>query len=257
MNKIDESNDRSTIPPFRGDARRAGGYQNIFLKQSRRDKTHEALITPHKRSAVWGLVLLLLVTSASAQTLKKAAPDQAKKMVETVGKATAAVKSIQCDFTQIRQSTMLKEKQTSKGQMFFAGKNLKWAYTSPNKYALIVKADGQVYIQQDGKTRKADGQSGQLFKGIAQVVMNSVTGAALSENGDFTVEMYTQGDQWVAKLTPKQAKLKKMFTNIYLYFNDKHNAVTKVEMKEANGDTTTITFANTKLNEKIADSVFN
>ena len=257
MNKIDESNDRSTIPPFRGDARRAGGYQNIFLKQPRRGKTREALITPHKRSAVWGLVLILLVNSASAQTLKKAAPDQVKKMVETVGKATAAVKSIQCDFTQIRQSTMLKEKQTSKGQMFFAGKNLKWAYASPNKYALIVKADGQVYIQQDGKTRKADGQSGQLFKGIAQVVMNSVTGAALSENGDFTVEMYTQGNQWVAKLTPKQAKLKKMFTNIYLYFNDKHNAVTKVEMKEANGDTTTITFANTKLNEKIPDSVFN
>lgn len=203
------------------------------------------------------LMIMALWFGGSAQTLKKAAPEQSKKMVETVGKATAAVKSIQCDFTQIRQSTMLKEKQTSKGQMFFAGKNLKWAYASPNKYALIVKADGQVYIQQDGKTRKADGQSGQLFKGIAQVVMNSVTGAALSENGDFTVEMYTQSDQWVAKLTPKQAKLKKMFTNIYLYFNDKHNAVTKVEMKEANGDTTTITFANTKLNEKIADSVFN
>ena len=150
--------------------------KKIFLKQPRRGKTREALITPHKRSAVWGMMMLLLVTSASAQTLKKATPEQSKKMVETVGKATAAVKSIQCDFTQVRQSAMLKEKQTSKGQMFFAGKNLKWAYTSPNKYALVVKADGQVYMQQDGKTRKADGQSGQLFKGIAQVVMNSVTG---------------------------------------------------------------------------------
>ena len=244
--------------------------KKIFLKQSiplllegvpagrgsSRDNTREALITPHKRSAVWGMMLLLLVTSASAQTLKKATPEQSKKMVETVGKATAAVKSIQCDFTQVRQSIMLKEKQTSKGQMFFAGKNLKWAYTSPNKYALVVKSDGQVYMQQDGKTRKADGQSGQLFKGIAQVVMNIVTGAALSENSDFTVEMYTQGDKWVAKLIPKQAKLKKMFSSIYLYFNDKHNAVTKVEVKEANGDTTTISFANTKLNEKIPDSLF-
>ena len=107
--------------------------------------------------------------------MKKATPEQSKKMVETVGKATAAVKTIQCDFTQVRQSTMLKEKQTSKGQMYFAGKNLKWAYTTPNKYALIVKGDGQVLIQQDGKTKKADGQSGQLFKGIAQIVMNSVT----------------------------------------------------------------------------------
>ena len=193
-------------------------------------------------------MLMALWFGGAAQTMKKAAPDQSKKMVETVGKATATVKTIQCDFTQMRQSTMLKEKQTSKGQMYFAGKNLKWAYTSPNKYALIVKGDGQVLIQQDGKTKKADGQSGQLFKGIAQIVMGSVTGTALSNSGDFTVEMYTQGTQWIAKLTPKQPKLKKMFTSIHLYFNDKHNAVTKVEMKEANGDMTTITFTNMKLN---------
>lgn len=192
-----------------------------------------------------------------AQSLTKATPDQSKKMVEAANKATAAVKTIQCDFTQVRQSAMVKEKMTSKGKMYFSGTNLKWAYTTPNQYALIVKDGGQqVYIQQDGKTKKAEGQSAQLFKGIAQIVMGSVTGAALSENGDFTVEMFTQGDKWVAKLTPKQAKFKKMFTSIYLYFNDKHNAVTKVEMKEANGDTTTITFTNLKLNEKISDSVF-
>ncbi|MBP5497307.1 MAG: outer membrane lipoprotein carrier protein LolA [Bacteroidales bacterium] len=196
------------------------------------------------------VMLLLFVTTGSAQTLKKATPEQAKKMVETVNKATATVKGIQCDFTQVRQSAMLKEKMTSKGKMSFSGKNLKWEYTEPNKFALTVKEENgqqQVYIQQDGKTKKADAQSGQLFKGIAQIVTGSVTGTVLSDNGDFTVEMYTQGDQWVAKLTPKQAKLKKMFSSIFLYFNDRHNAVTKVEMKEANGDTTTITFTNMKL----------
>ena len=201
---------------------------------------------------MWGVVvMMMLVTSASAQTLKKATPEQAKKMVETVNKATATVKVIQCDFTQVRQSAMLKDKQTSKGKMSFSGKNLKWEYTEPNKFALTVKEENgqqQVYIQQDGKTKKADAQSGQLFKGIAQIVTGSVTGTVLSDNGDFSVEMYTQGEQWVAKLTPKQAKLKKMFSSIFLYFNDKHNAVTKVEMKEANGDSTTITFTNVKLN---------
>jgi outer membrane lipoprotein carrier protein len=197
------------------------------------------------------LMILALWFGGVAQTMKKVAPEQSKKMVETVNKATASVKSIQCDFTQVRQSTMLKEKQTSKGKMSFSGKNLKWEYTEPNKFALTVKEENgqqQVYIQQDGKTKKADSQSGQLFKGIAQIVMGSVTGAALSDNGDFTVEMYTQGDIWVAKLTPKQPKLKKMFTSILLYFNEKHNAVTRVEMKEANGDGTVITFANVKLN---------
>ena len=200
------------------------------------------------------LVVILIVTviwfGGSAQTLKKATSEQSKKMVEAVNKAMAEVKSIQCDFVQVRQSAMLKEKMTSKGKMSFSGKNLKWEYTEPNRFAFSVKEeDGQqqVYIQQDGKTKKADGQSGQLFKGIAQIVMGSLTGAALSDNGDFTVEMYTFGDQWVAKLTPKQAKMKKMFSSIFLYFNNKHNTVSKVEMKEANGDTTTITFTNVKL----------
>ena len=197
------------------------------------------------------LMLMALWLGGSAQTLKKATTEQSKKMVETINKATSAVKSIQCDFMQVRQSSMLKEKQVSKGKMSFSGKNLKWEYTTPNKFALTVKEENgqqQVYIQQEGKTKKADGQSGQLFKGISQIVMGSVTGAALSDNGDFTVEMYTQGDIWVAKLTPKQAKMKKMFTSIHLYFNEKHDAVTKVEMKEANGDLTVITFANVKLN---------
>ncbi len=27
----------------------------VFLKQSRRDNTHEVRVTPHKRSAVWGI----------------------------------------------------------------------------------------------------------------------------------------------------------------------------------------------------------
>lgn len=209
-----------------------------------------------KRTIVW-IGFMLLALAGAAQTMTKAAPEQSKKMLAAVGKATSAVKTIQCDFTQVRQSAMLKEKMTSTGKMYFAEQNLKWAYTSPNKYALIVRNGGQeVLMQQDGKTRKADGQSGQLFKGIAQIVMGSVTGTALSENGDFTVEMYTQGSRWVAKLVPRQAKMKKMFTAIYLYFNDARNAVHKVEMKEANGDVTTITFSNLRLNEKVAESVF-
>jgi len=203
------------------------------------------------------LIMMSLAWGGFAQSLQKAEPEQSKKMMATVAKATAAVKTIQCDFTQVRQSAMLKDKMTSKGKMYFSGSNLKWSYTSPNAYVLVVKDGGQtVYIQQNGKTKKAEGQSGQLFKGIAQIVMGSVTGASLSDNADFSVEMYTQSGKWVAKMTPKQPRLKKMFACIYLYFNELHNAVNKVEMQEANGDITTITFSNLHLNEPVADSVF-
>lgn len=204
-------------------------------------------------------VALLMVAFGSAQQLKKASAEQAKTMLETVNKAAASVKTMQCDFTQTRKSSMLKNEAVSKGKMYYSGKKLKWAYTTPNKYAMVVVDNGksqEVFLQSKDGSKTMDGQGSQLFKSIARLVMNGVTGAALSENGEFTVEMYTQGDVWVAKLTPKKDKMKKMFAYMRLYISTDRKYVNKVELHEANDDVTTIVFTNMKLNEKIDESVF-
>ncbi|MCR4857134.1 MAG: outer membrane lipoprotein carrier protein LolA [Bacteroidales bacterium] len=204
-------------------------------------------------------VALLMVAFGSAQQLKKASAEQAKTMLETVNKAAASVKTMQCDFTQTRKSSMLKNEAVSKGKMYYSGKKLKWAYTTPNKYAMVVVDNGksqEVFLQSKDGSKTMDGQGSQLFKSIARLVMNGVTGAALSENGEFTVEMYTQGDVWVAKLTPKKDKMKKMFAYMRLYISTDRKYVNKVELYEANDDVTTIVFTNMKLNEKIDESVF-
>ncbi|MBO7587099.1 MAG: outer membrane lipoprotein carrier protein LolA [Bacteroidales bacterium] len=204
-------------------------------------------------------VALLMVAFGSAQQLKKASAEQAKTMLETVNKAAASVKTMQCDFTQTRKSSMLKNEAVSKGKMYYSGKKLKWAYTTPNKYAMVVVDNGksqEVFLQSKDGSKTMDGQGSQLFKSIARLVMNGVTGAALSENSEFTVEMYTQGDVWVAKLTPKKDKMKKMFAYMRLYISTDRKYVNKVELYEANDDVTTIVFTNMKLNEKIDESVF-
>ena len=204
-------------------------------------------------------VALLMVSFGSAQQLKKASAEQAKTMLETVNKAAASVKTMQCDFTQTRKSSMLKNEAVSKGKMYYSGKKLKWAYTTPNKYAMVVVDNGksqEVFLQTKDGSKTMDGQGSQLFKSIARLVMNGVTGAALSENGEFTVEMFTQGDVWVAKLTPKKDKMKKMFAYMRLYISADRKYVNKVELHEANDDVTTIVFTNMKLNEKIDESVF-
>lgn len=204
-------------------------------------------------------VALLMVAFGSAQQLKKASAEQAKTMLETVNKAAASVKTMQCDFTQTRKSSMLKNEAVSKGKMYYSGKKLKWAYTTPNNYAMVVVDNGksqEVFLQSKDGSKTMDGQGSQLFKSIARLVMNGVTGAALSENGEFTVEMYTQGDVWVAKLTPKKDKMKKMFAYMRLYISTDRKYVNKVELHEANDDETTIVFTNMKLNEKIDESVF-
>jgi len=147
---------------------------------------------------------------------------------------------------------MLKLDMVSKGKMYISGQDLKWVYSSPKAYSMTVRDAGQtVEIWQDGKTKKVQGEMELLYKNIAQIVIGSATGSSLSKSSDFYVEMYTEGKTWVAKMIPRQSKMQKMFTCIYLYFNDSLNAAYKVVMQESNGDTTTITFSNMKLNEKV------
>ncbi len=200
-------------------------------------------------------MLSFALITANAQSLKKASPEQSKKMLETVEKNVSAVKSIQCEFQQVKSVSLLNDKIVSKGKMYFSNGKLRWEYTTPYSYIFIVNGQ-EVLIKSNDKTRKIDAQSSQMFKKIAQLIANTVSGANLSQNSDFTVEMYTLGTKYVAKLIPKQAKMKKMFNGITLYFNDNKNLVEKIEINEASGDKTTITILNPKTNLKISDSIF-
>ena len=112
-------------------------------------------------------------------------------------------------------------------------------------------------MRNGSRTNSVDLRSSRLFQSIARVMEGSVTGKSLSSGKDFTAQMYTQGATWVAVLTPKDSAMKKMFKTVRLFFNPAHSMVSKVEMVESNGDTTTITLSGAKVNEKINDSVFN
>jgi len=113
-----------------------------------------------------------------------------------------------------------------------------------------------VYIKSARKTNTIDIKSSRLFQSIARIMMNSVTGRSLTDNGDFTVKMYVNGDEWVAFLTPKRSDMKKMFKSIHLYFDSSRSMVSKVEMLEKNGDSTVILLHGVKTNTGINEKVF-
>ena len=84
----------------------------------------------------------------------------------------------------------------------------------------------------------------------------SVTGRSLSNNKDYSVTMYKQGNTWVAHLVPNDRNMKKMFKYVRLYFNANHSLVSKVEMVENNGDSTLIKLYDIETNKAISDKVF-
>ena len=131
-----------------------------------------------------GMVMLLSVV-LSAQTLKKATEAEAKVMVAEINKTAASIRTLACNFTQVKTLSFLNDKMTSQGRMCYdASGKLRWEYTSPYTYTFILNGQ-QVHIQSGKNRQTIDIRQSRLFQGIAQVMMNSVTGRNLTSNKDF------------------------------------------------------------------------
>ena len=192
----------------------------------------------------------------SAQTLKKATEAEAKAMVAEISKTAASIRTLTCNFTQVKTLSFLNDKMTSQGRMCYdASGKLRWEYTSPYTYTFILNGQ-QVHIQSAKNRQTIDIRQSRLFQGIAQVMMNSVTGRNLTSNKGFACTFFTQGDVWVADLVPQRKEMKQMFSTIRLRFDSKRRMVSQVEMNEKRGDVTIITLKDIKTNEAIHQNQF-
>lgn len=198
----------------------------------------------------------MVVMHMACMAQKAATPAEQKSMIEKVETTAASIKSMQCDFVQEKTLSLLNDKMTSKGVMFYRKPNqLRWEYLSPYTYTFIFN-DTKVLLKSSQKKDVIDVRSSQLFQEIARIMMNSVTGKCLSDKSNFAVTMYKAGDEWTAKLVPQKKNMKQMFSTIILHINPKEGVVNKVEMTEKTGDSTVILLKNIVKNGKIDDKVF-
>lgn len=203
------------------------------------------------------ILLLLLVACSGAQAqLKKATPAQSRAMIARIDRAAASIKTATCTFVQTKTMSFLNDKMVSRGVMYYNSTGqLRWEYTSPYSYIFVVN-NGRVTMKSGKRTTQVNVSSSSMFQSIARIMMSSVTGKSLSNNRDFKVDMYLNGSNYVAQLTPKTGKMKKMFKLIRLHFNAARSMVSRVVMTERNGDNTTIDLKHVKTNGYINGSVF-
>lgn len=196
------------------------------------------------------VVLFSCVMGVIAQDITK------ELLVAKVNQTALSIKSIECDFIQIKHISLLKEKMTSKGKMYYSNDNrLRWEYLSPYTYCFILN-DTKVSLTSSSKKDIIDIKNNQMFQEIAKIMMNSVTGRCLSNTSDFNVEISTKSNKTIAILYPKRKTLRQLFTNITLNFNEDYSMIETVELFEKSGDKTEIKLINPKLNISIDENVF-
>ena len=170
--------------------------------------------------------------------------------------ATRNTQTIEASFIQEKNLSVLSEKIISRGRFLFKKeKKLRWEYTTPFRY-LILLNNGTMVIQDEDKKSKIDIRNNKMFSQINSIIIGCIQGNLFNDEKKFTTSFFENNGSFLVKLKPLEATLKEYLSEIWIFFDKKDLIVTRLEMHEPSGDDTKIDFTGTKINTPIPDAKF-
>ena len=199
------------------------------------------------------LFLLIFPFISFSQTFRLVKDTLVLKLkVENMSKA---LNSIDADFVQEKNLSVLSEKIISKGHLMFKKENLlRWEYFTPSKYLIVINRE-KVFIKDEKKTSKYDMNSNKVFKEINDIMISCVQGT-IFKSSKFKTSYFENEKYYKLEMTPNTKNMKDSFKKINLYFDKTITSVSKIEMIETSEDFTLIEFLNKKLNAPISENSF-
>jgi len=203
------------------------------------------------------LVMILqlgsMLVQAQAKPLSQADGEEVRKRISEAAKST---NSVEAQFTQTKELSVIREKIISKGNFYFKKeKLLRWEYTDPFTYLIIFNND-RIYVKDEEKENHISLQSNKVFREVNNILIGAVKGTLLSDTKNFQCNIYDLKDQYQAVMIPVNLKIKETLSEIQLYFNKSDYTVDKLIMREVSGDYTRIEFSGKKINQDVPDAKF-
>lgn len=201
-------------------------------------------------------VLVWVVIGVTSHAQTKLSDTQSKEIISQLTQAATSTQTVQCRFVQEQTMAMLVEPSVSEGLMYYiASDRLRWEYTAPYSFALIVNGERIVKVT-DGKAEVMDGNTGRMYQGMMSLIMGSASGKKLFDTSMFDVVLYDDNAFWKAEMTPKRRDMKRMFRQLVFRFDKKTNNISRVEFVGSGGDVTSVRFEEIRLNEAIGEDMF-
>lgn len=207
----------------------------------------------HKWLLILGCIISAIPMMAQQPGYKPVADAAAFK--QAFAKASQETQSIQCDFVQEKNLSMLADKIVSKGKFWFKKENkVRMEYAQPSYYLLVMNGK-DIKVKDGQKESRVSTKGNKLFEQINKITIDCVQGNIVN-NADFNTRILENGQTYLLEMTPVNKSLAQYFKSIHLLVDKKDYSVNRIEMYEAGGDDTTISFQHKQLNVNIADAVF-
>jgi len=165
------------------------------------------------------------------------------------------IASIQCDFLQEKNVSILSEKAVSNGKFYFKREDkVRLEYTRPVKN-LIVMNGSKLMMESAQKNSQMDMHHSKIFQQLNSIIIGSINGN-LFKSRDFTVLFFENDSQLKIELTPVAKTLKQFLSTIKIVLEKKDFTASLIEMDEISGDNTILYFSNKKVNGEMPDGLF-
>lgn len=170
-------------------------------------------------------------------------------------KASAAIESIESDFIQVKNLSLLKDKLNSKGRFYYKKENkVRIEYTTPYKYCMVIN-DKQMTVKDEQKTSNYNTRSNKMMQSINGIMLDCMRGTVYN-NKDFATTVLESNKDFQLQLIPSTSMMKNMFSRIEVYLDKKTFQVLRLNMVEKGGDNSLMTFSNTVMNKSLNDALF-
>jgi outer membrane lipoprotein-sorting protein len=200
-------------------------------------------------------VSMLTAISAIAQTAGYKPVTDAAAFKQNFAKASQAIQTIQSDFVQEKNLSMLSDKITSKGKFWFKKDNkVRMEYATPSYYLMVMNGK-DIRIKDSQKENHVSTKGNKLFEQINKVTVDCVQGNVLN-NADFTTTILENATSYLLQMTPVNKAFSQYFKTIYITVDKKDYGVSKIDMYEPGGDYTTLSFIHKQMNTPISDEMF-
>lgn len=201
-------------------------------------------------------LLFLFCVPALLQAQNFAAAKDPALLQNKMAEASKNIKTIQCDFVQEKNMSMLADKAVSKGKFYFKRDDkVRLDYQQPTKNLIVMNA-GKMLMQDDKKTSQMDMHRSKMFQQLNNIIVGSIDGSLFSSK-EFSVAFFETATQVKVQLKPTSKMMKNFLSNIVLILDKKDFTATRIEMNEPSGDNTILSFSGKNINGQVDDTLFN
>lgn len=145
-------------------------------------------------------------------------------------------------FTQTKHSPLLAKDAVAHGTLTIKGPaQMRWQYTDPTDFTLVIDTD-TIYTIQQGRRTPLGGMAGTQMRAMAQTMMSLGSGEALSNGKLFDVQLSDSPAAIQATLIPKRRDMRRAVEQIIVHFDRKDYQVRTVKLLEKKDSYTLIEF---------------